>query len=57
MNNSTIRVPTRIHGRKIDRAVAKVNMKKAGYTQICKQTNLKGEKSPSKFSEHWREFI
>ena len=43
--------------RKIKRMIAKERMKKAGYTQICKKRNKKGEKGPSKFSMHWREFV
>ena len=53
---NVIRVATAIPGRKFDRLRAKVNMRKAGFTQICKQRNSKGEKSPSKFSIHWRDY-
>lgn len=34
--NKIKRVPTRIHTREMDRAIAKINMKKKGLHQICK---------------------
>mgnify|MGYP006916043107 CR=1 FL=1 len=39
--------------RKIKRNIAKVNMKKAGLSKICKK-DFEGN---SYFSIHWREFI
>lgn len=39
--------------RSIARNVAKVNMKKKGYTRI----NKKEENGHSFFSKHWREFV
>ena len=45
----------RIHTRKLDRGVAKVKMKKAGMTQICKKG--RGNKHDSYFALHWDEFI
>lgn len=44
----------RIHSRKIDRAVAKTNMKNAGMHQICKKVG--NDKHSSYFSRHWDEF-
>lgn len=41
--------------RKIARGVAKVNMKKAGFTQFCKHRDKKtGMKLDSDFSYMWR---
>ena len=42
-----IRIPTQVHTRELDRAVAKANMKKGGLRQYCKG---------SFFSENWRKF-
>lgn len=53
MKEITIVIP----GRKFDRLRAKFNMRRAGITQICKQRNWKGEKSPSKFSMWWRDYV
>lgn len=47
------RKSVQIHSRKIDRRVAKNNMRKAGYRQFCKQE--KGLKST--FALRWREFV
>lgn len=52
MKRNHIWVPERIHTRKIDRGVARVNMKKSGHVQVCKHS--KGHKSW--FSGFWRNF-
>ena len=39
--------------RRLKRGIAKVNMKKAGYHQICKKH---GDKHSSAFAEKWRDF-
>lgn len=41
--------------RSLRRAVAKVRMRKAGWTRICKKQ--RGDRHGSKFAAHWREFI
>lgn len=53
---NVIRVATAVPGRKFDRLRAKMNMRKAGFTQLCKKRNFKGEKYPSKFALHWRDY-
>lgn len=50
MKNS--RVSTQIHTRKLDRIVARENMKKHGITQINKVKGL-----TSFFAKHWRDYI
>lgn len=47
------RKAVRIHSRKIDRSVAKNNMKKSGRRQFCKHE--KGLRST--FALRWREFV
>ena len=47
------RVSTRIHTRKIDRAVAHAMMKKAGIVS----PNKKNKAGESFFSKHWRESV
>ena len=60
--------PTRVTGiRKIDRAVAKENMKRKGYKRFCKHSYSSGIGLPGKqgqtiridsnFSQQWRDFI
>lgn len=46
------RVSTRVHSRKIDRLVAKNNMKKAG---IYRFTH--GGRHDSFFANHWHEYV
>ena len=48
-NQKFHRVPTRVHTRELDRAVARANMKRAGMHQINKG-------KPSWFSENWRKY-
>lgn len=53
MSAKSIRKPTQIKGiRKLDRGVARVNMKKAGYTQMNKHRSGK-----STFASIWRQFV
>lgn len=52
MERNYIMVPERIHTRKIDRGVARVNMKKSGHVKVCKHS--KGQKSW--FSCVWKDF-
>lgn len=46
------RVPAQVHTRKLDRMVARNNMKKKGVTQINK---VKGDRSF--FSKYWRSYV
>lgn len=64
VKSKAIRVPTRVHTRKIDRAVAHKNMERAGLKRVNKKNCLiyKGpfgstvkEDSGSYFANHWRE--
>ena len=62
MSKKLTSVPTRVHTRKIDRAVAKNNMLKAGMNQIFKHDYSRygnGETFviPSYFAKHWREYV
>lgn len=43
----------RYHTRKLDRSVARRNMKKAGFVQM----NKKDDDYSSKFSKNWRKYI
>ena len=49
------RVRETIHTRKIDRRIAKNNMKNAGMVQICKHDYARGIRSY--FAEHWRDYV
>ena len=51
MKQKSKRVSTRVHSRKIDRLVAKNNMRKAG---IYRFTH--GGRHNSFFANHWREY-
>lgn len=61
------RVATRVHTRKLDRAIARANMKKQGFNQVAKHDlrqsytigGKRGEtiRTKSYFAENWREFI
>ena len=61
------RVPTRVHTRKLDRAIARENMKKAGISQVAKHdlrqaytlNGKRGEtiRTDSYFAQHWRDYI
>lgn len=53
MKKKEKRVPTQIHTRELDRMVAKNNMKKAGFMQICKKDRT-GE---SIFKRNWKQFV
>lgn len=65
-NKMTKRVPTRLHTRKLDRAIARNRMKEAGISSPAKhdliQTyNINGKKGEitrtnSFFAEHWKEY-
>lgn len=60
-------VPTRVHDRKIDRAVAKARMKKEGIQHPCKHDHVQGLTVSGKhgeisivdsyFAKHWREYV
>lgn len=49
------RVHETIHTRKIDRRIAKNNMKNAGMVQICKHDYARGIRSY--FAENWRDYV
>ena len=49
-----IRIPTRVHTRKLDRNVARERMKRAGLRQINKHKDDFGRQYPSYFAENWR---
>lgn len=51
MRKKNKRVPTQIHTRKLDRLVAKNQMKKDGFVRICDKRA--GE---STFQKYWRKF-
>ena len=65
-NQKFHRVPTRIHTRELDRAIARKNMKKQKLTDVMKHSyshgfTLSGKegeitRNGSWFSEHWREY-
>lgn len=66
MTQKSIRVPTQIHCRWLDRLVAHNNMKRAGLRHVNKHdystyttfTGMKvSERLDSYFSEHWRETV
>ena len=44
-----------IHTRKIDRRIAKNNMKNDGMVQFCNHDYVRGIRSY--FAEHWKEYI
>lgn len=59
------RTPTRVHTRKLDRAVARASMKKEGLRQINKTMTFERvtpfgcryiETTPSYFAENWRNY-
>lgn len=51
----TRRVPTQIHTRKLDRGVAKKQMKDHGMMNICHRDGLRGS-GRSTFANYWRKF-
>ncbi len=48
----TKRVPTRVHTRKLDRGIARLQMKNVGMRQVAKH----GNGTSSYFADHWREY-
>ena len=50
-----IRMPTQVHTRKLDRAVAHKRMERAGLRGVNDHTTSTGFKVDSYFSNHWRE--
>ena len=66
-NQKSRRVPTRVHTRELDRAIARKNMKNAKLTDVMKHSyshgfTLSGKegeiiRNGSWFSEHWREYV
>ena len=61
------RVATRVHTRRLDRATARANMKKAGISQVAKHdlrqsytlNGKRGEiiRTDSYFAKNWRDFV
>lgn len=52
MQNKVRRIPTQVHTRKVDRMVARNNMKKRGIVHINKDGT-----DGSFFANNWREYI
>lgn len=52
MQKKSKRVSTRVHTRKLDRLIARDNMKRAG---IYRFTH--GQRHHSFFANHWREYV
>lgn len=50
MNAQSIRVPTQVHTRKLDRLVSHKNMKRAGLRRVNKY-------EPSYFAKHWKDTV
>lgn len=66
MNTQSIRVPTQVHTRKLDRLVAHRNMERAGiqhvnkhdYTAYKTMTGMTvQEYQPSYFARKWRDYV
>lgn len=56
MKTVKLRVPTRVHTRKLDRSVARARMEHDGIKQINKHKDDFGHVYSSYFAENWRDY-